>query len=284
MKFSIIIPSYSQGRFIRRTIESVLSQHEVEKEIFVFDGGSTDETLEVLKSFGKSIQWVSERDRGQTDAINKGLRLASGDVHCYLNSDDIFYPGALRAVVDAFEKYPDFRIIYGDADHIDEEDRFMESYYNEEWNFEKLLDVCYICQPAVFWRKEITQEYGIFDDSLNYAMDYEYWLRIGSVEPFFYLKGFKLAGSRMYADNKTLSRRGPVHREILQGARSNTLAPYRWLRVLSHIQATDKSGKVSAERYAENALTFADEFSIPIDDQIVAELARHRKKQKILTN
>lgn len=282
MKFSIIIPSYNQGRFIRRTIESVLSQQEVEKEIFVFDGGSTDETVEVLKSFGKSIQWVSERDRGQTDAINKGLGLASGDIHCYLNSDDVFYPGALRAVVDAFEKNPDFRIIYGDADHIDEEDRFIESYYSEGWDFEKLLNVCYICQPAVIWRKEITHEYGIFDDSLNYAMDYEYWLRIGSVEPFFYLKGIKLAGSRMYADNKTLSRRGPVHSEILQVARRYTVAPYRWLRVLSNIQATDKSGKVNTKRYAENILKFADEFSIPIDDQIVAELARHHKSKKII--
>jgi glycosyltransferase involved in cell wall biosynthesis len=277
MKFSIIIPSYNQGRFIRRTIESVLSQQEVEKEIFVFDGGSTDETLEVLKSFGNRIQWVSERDRGQTDAINKGLRLASGDIHCYLNSDDVFYPGALRAVVVAFEKYPDFRIIYGDADHIDEEDRFIESYYNEEWNFEKLLDVCYICQPAVFWRKEITQEYGIFDDSLNYAMDYEYWLRIGSREPFFYLKGIKLSGSRMYADNKTLSRRGPVHREILQVARSYTVAPYRWLRVFSVIEATNKAGMVNTKRYAQNLLTFADEFNIPIDSQNAAELARFHK-------
>jgi glycosyltransferase involved in cell wall biosynthesis len=272
MKVSVIIPSYNQGRFIDRTIKSIITQKNCDFEILVFDAGSTDNTINILKSYADKIKWVSETDRGQTDAINKGLRLATGDIHCYLNSDDVFYPGALQEVVKTFSQNNNIRALYGDADHIDENDKWIEDYYNESWNFKRLLELCYICQPATFWRKEITQEYGLFDDTLQYAMDYEYWLRVGSCEAFYYLKGIKLAGSRMYAQNKTLAFRTPVHREILKVARRYTLTPYRWLKVLSDLESLDTGGKNRLKKYVQNIISNAKNTSIPIDGKLGMEI------------
>lgn len=273
MKISVIIPSYNQGRFIRRTLDSVLAQRDVDVEVLVFDAGSRDGTLEVLESFGDRIQWLSEPDRGQTDAINKGLKVATGDIHCYLNSDDIFYPGALRTVVEAFQKNPASRVVYGDADHIDEHDAVIEPYYNEEWNYQRLLEICYICQPATFWRREITEEFGLFDDSLHYAMDYDYWLRVGSREPFLYLKGARLAGSRMYAGNKTTAFRLPVHEEILKVVRRKTATPYRWLRVFADFSARQENLTFSRRGYATKVAQLSEQYSIPLDGPMLAEIA-----------
>lgn len=271
MKFSVIVPSFNQARFLRRTLESVLSQSGVEKEILVFDAGSTDGSLEILQSFGPEIRWVSEPDKGQTDAINKGLKVATGDVHCYLNSDDIFYPGALSKVRDFFEANSGARLVYGDGNHIDKDDRATEAYYNEPHDYQRLLEICYICQPAAFWRREVTRECGLFDSTLQYAMDYEYWLRVASFEPLHYLKGEILAGSRMYADNKTLSKRVDVHREILAVVRRYTSTPYRWLRVLADILAREPGLIRPDACYGRNILTLADEYNIPLDGVVLSE-------------
>jgi glycosyltransferase involved in cell wall biosynthesis len=271
VKFSIIVPSFNQGRFLRRTLDSILSQSAVDKEVLVFDAGSTDESLDILRSYGPEIRWVSEPDKGQTDAINKGLKVATGDVHCYLNSDDIFYPDALAKVRDYFESDGAARLVYGDGVHIDEEDRVTEAYYNEPHDYRRLLEICYICQPAAFWRREVTREYGLFDATLHYAMDYEYWLRVASVEPLHYLKGEVLAGSRMYADNKTLSKRVEVHREILAVTRRYTVTPYRWLRVLADLLAREPGMWRPDASYGRNILLLAEEHGIPLDGVVLAE-------------
>jgi len=272
VKISVIVPSFNQARFLRRTLESVLSQSGVEKEILVFDAGSTDGSLEILQSFGPEIRWVSEPDKGQTDAINKGLRVATGEVHCYLNSDDIFHPGALAKIRDFFDANREARLVYGDGDHIDEDDRVTEPYYNEAHDYRRLLEICYICQPATFWRREVTREFGLFDDMLHYAMDYEYWLRVASVEPLYYLRGERLAGSRMYADNKTMSKRVEVHREILCVVRRYTNTPYRWLRVLADMLAREPGLVRPDACYGRNIMLLADEYNIPLDGVVLAEV------------
>jgi glycosyltransferase involved in cell wall biosynthesis len=236
---TVITPSFNQGRFIRATIESVLSQGISDIEYLVFDAGSTDETISVLNSFGDSIQWVSEADNGQTDAVNKGLRVARGNIIGWLNSDDIYYPGAFNAVLEVFERHPEVDILYGEADHIDESGNVMEPYYNEEWDYERLRDVCFICQPAVFFRKSIVDEFGLLNDKLRYCMDYEYWLRIGKKKPFYYLKE-KLAGSRLYQDNKTLGSAVAVHEEImLMFKREFPPVPDRWIFNHAHVAARE---------------------------------------------
>src|SRR5690606_7353489 len=113
------MPTRNQGHFIRESIDSVLGQNYPNVELVVMDGASTDDTVEILKSYGERIRWISEPDNGQADAINKGMSKVSGDVLAYLNSDDILLPGAIDKVVDYFNAHPECDMVYGDADYID---------------------------------------------------------------------------------------------------------------------------------------------------------------------
>ncbi len=215
LRFSVITPSFCQGRFIERTIQSVLAQglSPEEYEYVVCDGGSQDETLDILKRYESQIRWISEPDKGQADAVNKGIAMTNGDIIAWINSDDVYYPGAFEAVRAVFEAYPEVQAVYGDADHIDERDRRIEAYPTTSWDYELLKEYCYLCQPSVFFRRRLVKELGTLDDSLRYCMDYELWLRYGHHYPFYYLCE-KLAGSRLYRSNKTLSQRVAVHQEI----------------------------------------------------------------------
>lgn len=239
MKVSVVTPSYNQGPFIRRTIESVLSQKtdRFEMEYVVFDGGSTDETVDILKSYGDQIRWVSQKDKGQTDAVNQGIQATDGDIIAWINSDDIYYPGALDRVVEFFEKNPNLNVLYGLADHIDLDDRAFEAYPNEPWSYPRLLETCFICQPALFFRRRVVERHGLLDEELQYCMDYEYWLRLGEAgEVFGYLEE-KLAGSRLYADNKTLGARIKVHHEILSMLKQKfKQVPELWLSHYAHVR------------------------------------------------
>lgn len=214
-KFSVITPSFRQGRFIERTIQSVLSQTIQDMEYVICDGGSDDETLEVLKQYDEKIRWVSEPDKGQADAINKGLAMTTGEIIAWINSDDIYYPGAFQAVKEAFETQPDVQVIYGNANWIDEDDRILQSFPTQPWNYKRLIENCYICQPAVFFKRSLVEQFGNLDTSLHYCMDYELWLRYGKYVDFYQIPE-KLAGSRMYPTNKTLGKRVEHHYEVTQ--------------------------------------------------------------------
>lgn len=243
MKISVITPSYNQGRFLERTIKSVLSQDYDQCEFIIMDGGSTDNSLDVITKYSKSIDHYESRpDGGQTHAVNKGINRSTGEIIGWLNSDDVYYPGTLSAVADIFQKYPEVNVIYGQADHIDENDGFIEEYKTEPWDYEKLKNICFICQPAVFFRKAVTNEYGMLDESLDFCMDYEYWLRLGQYERFHFFQQ-KLAGSRLYASNKTLGSSLKVHAEIVGMFKTKFgKAPSRWLAALAHFKAIEGNG------------------------------------------
>jgi len=232
----VVTPSYNQGRFIQRTIESVLSQQfSGSLEYIVMDGGSQDQTREILSSYGSRLLWVSEPDGGQADAVNKGLARATGDIIGWLNSDDVYYPGAIAAVCTAFDSYPEIDVIYGDANHIDENDLVIEPYGTEAWDFSRLLDVCFICQPAAFFRKAVVERFGQLDANLQLCMDYEYWIRLAKSGAAFHWLRQMLAGSRLHRETKTLSARVRVHREInnmLSGHAARV--PDRWLYNYAH--------------------------------------------------
>ena len=149
-------------------------------EYIVIDGGSTDATVDILKKYGRFITWVSEPDEGQTDAINKGLHLATGEIVAYLNSDDIYEPGALRYIADVFSRNKDIAMIYGDIIHIDEMSRFIEFHKTGEVNLKKYLMAgdFYLPQPSVFFLRKVIDAVGYFDKKLHLAMDYDYWLKI----------------------------------------------------------------------------------------------------------
>jgi glycosyltransferase involved in cell wall biosynthesis len=209
----------------------VLDQPDVPSlEYAVFDGGSTDGTVDVLRRYeGPRMRFVSQRDAGQADAVNRGIAATTGEVIGWLNSDDVYEAGALARVLRFFAEHPDVEVVYGDANHIDEDDRVLEPYYTEDWDYERLKDVCYLCQPAVFFRRRVVERFGALDARLRYCMDYEYWLRVGASVPFVRVPGF-LAGSRLYASNKTLGDRVKVHAEINRMLQARLgQVPERWI-------------------------------------------------------
>ncbi|MCX7883179.1 MAG: glycosyltransferase [Brevinematales bacterium] len=237
MKFSIIIPSYNQGHFIRQTVESVLAQEGVEKEIFVIDGGSTDGTVDILRSYGEKIQWVSEKDRGQTEAINKGLRKATGDIVAYLNSDDYYLPGALSKVKEVFLSRPRTMWVTGDGIIVDANGKRIQksiSLYKTFWRTVgfpwSLYVMNCIIQPSTFWKREVLERVGFFDENKHYTMDYDYWLRLLK-------KGYKpvvlqekLSAFRIHGESK-----GGARFEAQFAEDYDTLCQYcssRWFRLL----------------------------------------------------
>jgi glycosyltransferase involved in cell wall biosynthesis len=211
---SIVTPSYNQARYLRRTIDSILDQSYQSIELIVIDGGSTDGSLEVLQSYGDRITWISEPDRGQTHAINKGLARAQGGILAYLNSDDVLTPGSVERVVAFFQARPDTQLVYGRAHYIDEFDKITGEYSTEPFSAERLKEVCMICQPATFWRRQVMELVGKFDERRNYAMDYDYWLRAANLGVKFVFVDDYLACSRVHSETKTVSARDKIFKDI----------------------------------------------------------------------
>jgi glycosyltransferase involved in cell wall biosynthesis len=211
---SIVTPSLNQGRFIARTIDSVLAQTYPNIEYRVVDRGSTDATLDVLRSYGPNIEWHSEPDRGPAHAINKGFLRSRGEILAYLKSEDVFLPDAVATVVDLFSRNCNVSMYYGDAHYIDAEDRITGLCASAEYSFERLMHDCRVCQSAAFWTAEIAQKVGPFDESLNYVMDYDYWLRIDRVGGVIRYFPTVFAHCRVHPPSKTLSQRRKAYDEI----------------------------------------------------------------------
>jgi glycosyltransferase involved in cell wall biosynthesis len=183
---TVVTPSFNQRRYIEQTIASILAQGYPGLELLVMDGGSTDGTVELLEQHADWLTYVSEPDRGQSHALNKGMARATGEVLAFLNSDDVYQPGALRAVGEHFARNPDSVWLTGRCRTIDAEGREIRrpiTAYKNAWlrlgSYRALQVVNFVSQPATFWRRRLWEEVGPFDESLAYAMDYDYWLRAG---------------------------------------------------------------------------------------------------------
>jgi len=242
-KISIITPSYNQGRFIERTIKSVLDQKYPNLEYIVVDGGSADDTVKILKKYSSKLQWVSEEDNGQADAINKGIRMSTGEIISYLNSDDAYEPGSFKIIADYFTNNPKAMLVYGKGKHIDKNDKYIEDYPSKPTDYLGLHPTCSICQPTAFWRRELIEEIGYFDASLKYAMDYEYWIRASEKYSLNYIYKY-LGNTRFYAETKTSGRRPKVHREIIEvQKRHYSKVHANWILALVHakLEKNDRS-------------------------------------------
>ncbi len=185
MKFSVITPTLNQGKYIEKTIKSVLGQKGVELEYIVIDGKSGDNTLNILKKYRNKLRYISEKDSGQSAAINKGFRMAKGEILAWINSDDWYSQGALRKVERYFEEHPKVDILYGDWAVADNKGKVFKKIKEIDFNKNIYLHgVNYICQPTVFFRKKVWRETGTVNEKLHLAMDVDYWKRT-------MIKGFK---------------------------------------------------------------------------------------------
>jgi glycosyltransferase involved in cell wall biosynthesis len=221
---SIVTPSFNQGRFVGETLRSVAEQSYPYIEHIIIDGQSADDSLAVIKAhvgrYPGRVTWVSEPDQGQADAINKGLRRASGTILAYLNSDDTYTPDAVKQVVDHFQRNPDISLVHGQGFHMDTDGNRMNAYPSQPCDHRSLFENCYICQPTTFWRRDAFDAIGEFNTSLRYAMDYDYWIRLSKRFSMAYLN-IHLANTRLHREAKTVQQRNQMHREILQVVKSH---------------------------------------------------------------
>jgi len=189
---TVVTPSYNQGRFIRATIESVLSQDYPHVEYIVMDGGSTDDTASVVKDYASRLTFVSENDRGQSHAINKGFQRGKGTLLSWLNSDDLYLPGAIRAAVEGFKRNPLAGAVYGEGYLIDGDGAITRRFpWTEPINLWKLMHLSdYILQQTVFFRRDVLDDVGYLDEDLNFTMDWDVLIRIGCKYPLEYIPLF----------------------------------------------------------------------------------------------
>jgi glycosyltransferase involved in cell wall biosynthesis len=215
---TIITPSFNQAKYIVETIESVLSQDYPSIEYIVIDGGSTDGTPDILKRYSGTLTWISEPDKGQSHALNKGLRLAKGDIVGWLNSDDTYATvHAVTTAVKAFLNHRDVVMVYSDVYSIDENSSIRTKLVSGTYDRQSLGAKCYIHQPTVFLRRKAMNRVGPFDETIMTCMDYDYWIRVGkqyNERSVLYLNDVFLACARDHKESKTRRMRAKVYEEI----------------------------------------------------------------------
>jgi hypothetical protein len=176
---SIITPSYNQAAYLDATIRSVFAQDYAPLEYLIVDGASRDGSLQIIQRYaGRLAWWVSEPDSGQAEAINKGFQHARGEIVAWLNSDDVYLPGAVRSAVDALKAHPQAGMVFGDAVTIDPAGRPLKRLAFGDWGLQELMNFRVICQPAVFMRRALLEEAGYLDASFHYMLDHHLWLRM----------------------------------------------------------------------------------------------------------
>ncbi|RMG57605.1 MAG: glycosyltransferase [Deltaproteobacteria bacterium] len=206
-RVSIITPSFNQGRFIERTIVSILNQDWPNLEYIIVDGCSTDETVNVIKKYEEHIAWwVSEPDKGQTDAILKGLSRATGEFVTWVCSDDVLFPGAVRTMVEALIKDSSAGIVYGATAFIDENDRVIKVLSYRDMTLHSLLYEKHstIAQPSSLMRRSVYEASGGLDPSLSYTMDYDLWIKLLKISKAVNLGDVVLSGYRLHDVSKTV--------------------------------------------------------------------------------
>jgi glycosyltransferase involved in cell wall biosynthesis len=178
-KLSVVTVSYNQGPYLERTIRSVLNQGYPNLEYIIIDGGSTDQSVDIIKKYEKYLAyWVSEPDHGQVDALNKGFNKATGEWVSFQNSDDVYFPGTFQTFASATSDFPTASILYGDLFLITTEDKVTELLKTVPYNFQcQMLEGMQIHNQSLFFKKNLLEKYGLFDPSFRFAFDYEFLTR-----------------------------------------------------------------------------------------------------------
>lgn len=234
-RVTIVTPSYNQAAFLEETIHSVLSQDYPNLEYFIVDGGSTDGSVEIIQQYADKLSWwVSEKDRGQADAINKGFARATGEIIGWLNSDDVYQPGAILSAVRALQANPECGLVFGDVVSIDGSGAPINVMTFGDWGLEALMQFRIISQPGVFMRRAVLEQAGYLDLTYHYLLDHHLWLRMAQRAPMRYIPE-RWAAARFHAAAKNLAHAGEFGREAYRivkwmAAQPGLEEPYRRLR------------------------------------------------------
>jgi glycosyltransferase involved in cell wall biosynthesis len=225
---SIITPSYNQAAFLEETIQSVLGQDYRPLEYIVVDGGSTDGSVPIIEQYaGQLAWWVSEPDAGQADAINKGMRRAQGELVAWLNSDDLYLPGAVAQAVDVFQAHPRLGMIFGDAVTIDPQGQRLNQLTFPDLGLDDLMGFRIICQPAVFMRRAVLEQVNYLDPSYHYMLDHHLWLRMAQAASIQHVPQV-WAAARYHPGAKNVSQAESFSRE--------TLCLLEWMQTQPHLR------------------------------------------------
>ena len=229
------MPSFNKVEFIERSILSVLNQNYPNIELIVIDGGSTDGTVEIIKKYEKYITlWISEKDQGQSDALNKGFKYCTGEVYGFLNSDDLYTPNAFKYALSALNDNPNKKIVFGDYLTIDKKDLLIDYNHSFDFNLNHFkYEGFHLSATAMFWRSEVHRRFSGFDNKLYYTMDYQLILEFGINEGE---KSYKrvpkvLAGFRRYKGQKTTGNMDPgvIEEHKLMAERYEYLDKYTFI-------------------------------------------------------
>jgi glycosyltransferase involved in cell wall biosynthesis len=202
---SIVTPSFNQARYLETTIKSVVNQGYPNIEYLVIDGGSTDGSVEILEKYSDQIDyWTSEPDQGQADAINRGLRMARGDVLAWINSDDAYLPNAVSDAVASLERFPESGMVYGDGIMVGTELEILDRHRYPDLSVVDLLAFEVLLQPAVFMRRDVLDHVGYLDQTYNLILDHELWIRIATHYPITHISRY-WALERTHPDAKTIA-------------------------------------------------------------------------------
>jgi len=204
---SIVTPSFNQARYIEATIRSVLDQDYPAIEYIIVDGGSDDGSVDIIQRYASKLAWwVSEKDKGQTDALNKGFSQAKGQFLAWINSDDTYEPGTLSAAARYLEQHPEIGMVYADANFIDEKGQMIGHFPAAQTDYQRLRQgYVHIPQQTAFFRADLWQRVGPLDPDFYFAMDYDLWVRLAKLAPLAYLSGQLWANFRLHSSGKTIA-------------------------------------------------------------------------------
>ena len=255
---SIVTPSFNQAGFLESTILSVIEQDYARIEYIIVDGGSTDGSVGIIRKYEDRISsWTSEPDAGQTEAINKGFARSSGEILAYLNSDDLYRPGAISEAVEFLSHHSDLGMVYGDADYINEAGLTIGKFPAAQTDYKRLRrGYVHIPQQSAFFRAELWEQVGPLDPTFQFAMDYDLWVRIAALRPIRYHQR-TWAAFRLHGKAKTMSSAElcwpemiRVHRRLGGGVISVIYAKYLVRRLLEPILPYRLSARLWLQQWA----------------------------------
>jgi glycosyltransferase involved in cell wall biosynthesis len=226
---SIVTPSYNQAAYLEVTINSVLNQDYPNIEYLVLDGGSTDGSIDIINRYSdKLAYWISSPDKGQADAINRGLAMSKGDIVAWINSDDVYLQGAIGEAVDVLTQEPDLGMVYGDGIMVDSELRVLDRHWYRQLTTVDLLSFEVILQPAVFMRRKVLEQCGYLNDDYDLILDHELWTRIAVNSSIRHVPSF-WALERTHPEAKTIALAegfvNEAEKMIAAAGASDTMAP-----------------------------------------------------------